>query len=207
MCPRRVLVVGTHNPKKGQELAALLEPLDFGLLTLADFESPLDVVEDGDSFTANSRSKANEQARHLGHWVLGEDSGIVVDALNGAPGIYSARYSGEGATDESNNLHLLEQLGKTQLDHRTAHYVCHMAVADPTGTIRAECEAVCRGRILFAPAGTGGFGYDPLFEVIEYHRTFGQLGPAVKATLSHRARAMQLLVPQLLRIVREGMWD
>jgi XTP/dITP diphosphohydrolase len=91
-------------------------------------------------------------------------------------------------------------------EKRTAHYSCCAALADPTGAVRAESEGICCGRIRETPAGTGGFGYDPLFEVVEYHRTFGEMGGAVKAVLSHRARALQRLVPQLLQIVRQGEW-
>jgi XTP/dITP diphosphohydrolase len=197
-----LLVLGTRNEKKRRELAELLEPLGFQLQTLEQYPDALDVVEDGDSFAANARLKAVEQAKHLGRWVLGEDSGLVVDALGGAPGIYSARFSGPHATDEQNNRRLLEELGKTPLERRTAHYVCHMTLSDPQGQVRAESEESCRGRIRFAPAGSGGFGYDPLFEIPEYHRTFGELGPAVKAALSHRGRAMRRLVPQLRALVQ-----
>src|SRR4029078_1509174 len=117
------------------------------------------------------------------------DSGLAVDALAGAPGIYSARFAGPGASDEANNAKLLAELADTPLERRTAHYVCHVSVADPAGEIRAESHAACHGRICFAPAGSNGFGYDPLFEVAEYHRTFGELGPSVKRALSHRSRA------------------
>jgi XTP/dITP diphosphohydrolase len=137
----------------------------------------------------------------LGHWVLGEDSGLAVDALGGAPGIFSARFSGPEATDQSNNRHLLEQLGKTPLEKRAAHYVCHLTVASPDGKILAEAEARCHGRIRFEPAGSGGFGYDPLFEIVEYHRTFAELGANVKAVLSHRARAVALLLPKLKNLL------
>ena len=103
----------------------------------------------------------------MNQWVLGEDSGIVVDALGGAPGIYSARYSGPGATDQTNNDRLLAELGDTPLERRTAHYVCQMALADRGGTVRATSGGECHGRIRFEPAGSAGFGYDPLFEIIE----------------------------------------
>ena len=96
--------------------------------------------------------------------------------LGSRPGVFSARYSGPDATDESNNRLLLEQLGDTPLEQRTARFVCHIAVADPSGEIQAESDASCRGRILFEPRGDDGFGYDPLFEIVEYHRTFAELG-------------------------------
>ncbi|NIP85974.1 MAG: non-canonical purine NTP pyrophosphatase [Planctomycetales bacterium] len=200
------IVLGTTNRKKGGELAELLGGLKLEIQTLQAYPEALDVVEDGSSFADNARRKAVQQALHLRRWVLGEDSGIGVDALGGAPGIYSARFAGEAATDEANNQHLLKQLGDTPLEQRTAHYTCHMTLSDPRGQVRAESEAYCRGRILFAPIGTGGFGYDPLFEILEYHRTFGQMGPAAKAALSHRARAARALRPQLRRLIQEGEW-
>ncbi len=196
------LVLGTHNRKKANELRGLLEGCDFQLRGLEEYPSAIVVVEDGDSFAANAAKKASEQARHLGQWVLGEDSGLVVDALEDAPGIFSARFSGPQATDESNNRHLLEQLGALAVNRRTASYVCHLAVADPQGRIRAQSEGRCRGRIAREPAGTSGFGYDPLFEIVEYHRTFAQLGESVKSILSHRARAVRLLLAELRRWAR-----
>ena len=168
--------------------------------------SAIEVEETGDTFAANAALKACGQARRLGRWTLGEDSGLVVDALHGEPGVYSARFSGAGATDESNNRLLLSRLAETPLERRAAHYVCHAVLSDPSGAIRAESEAECHGRIRFAPEGSGGFGYDPLFEVIEYHRTFGELGPVVKACLSHRARAIRALIPAILRLVDGENW-
>ena len=192
------IVLGTHNVKKRAELAALLAPIGVQLRTLADFDSPLKVVEDGDTFQANATKKAVQQAQHLDHFVLGEDSGLVVDALAGAPGIYSARFAGEHASDEDNNQHLLSQLADLPIDRRTAHYVCHMTLANPSGSVLIDCEATCRGRIRTHPGGTNGFGYDPLFEVIEYHQTFGELGPTIKSVISHRAKAMRQFVVELL---------
>ncbi|RIK80152.1 MAG: non-canonical purine NTP pyrophosphatase, RdgB/HAM1 family [Planctomycetota bacterium] len=204
--PNRRLIIGTTNAAKGRELAELLAPYHFQVLTLKDVANPIDVVEDGDTFAANARKKASTQAQHLKSWVLADDSGLEVDALGGRPGVYSARFAGESATDEENNRKLLAEMGDLPLERRTARYVCHVALADPRGTIRAEAHDVCGGRIAFEPAGTNGFGYDPLFEVVEYHRTFGQLGPQVKAALSHRARAMRAIVPALLRLSRAEPW-
>ncbi len=203
----RLLVLGTHNRKKAEELTTLLSPHGFELKTLADFPNALEVVEDGDSFTANARLKASQQAVHLQHWVLGEDSGLSVDALEGGPGIYSARFAGEDATDADNNRLLLERLAETPLEKRTAFYTCHCSLSDPHGEILIDCEDCCRGRILFAATGSGGFGYDPLFEIPEYHQTFGMLGESVKAVLSHRSRAIRKLVPLLLRLVGDGRWE
>ena len=194
------LVLGTNNRKKCLELVELLAPLGLELKTLADFPQAITVEETGDTFAANARLKAAEQAVHLNKWVLGEDSGLAVDALDGRPGIYSARYAGPQATDEANNQLLLAELAGTPLQRRTAHYVCHVAVSDSAGTIVARSEAYCRGRIRLEPAGSAGFGYDPLFEIVEYHRTFAQLGQAVKRVLSHRARAVRQLVDMLAAV-------
>jgi len=115
-------------------------------------------------------------------------------------------HSGPSATDERNNRLLLEKLASVPLEKRTAYYTCYAALSDPQGDVRANSEGTCRGRILNEPAGCGGFGYDPLFEVIECHRTFGELAPAVKAVLSHRSRAIRLLVPQLISLLQSGAW-
>ncbi|MDR2756507.1 MAG: non-canonical purine NTP pyrophosphatase [Planctomycetaceae bacterium] len=220
------IVLGTNNRKKGTELAELLAPFDIEVRILADFKNKIDVVEDGTTFLENARKKASEQARFLNTWVIGEDSGLSVDVLGGAPGVYSARYavlseklgkesekekSGKietfteqlNASDEDNNQVLLEKLGNTPLEKRTAHYTCAAAFADPSGNIQNEYEQYCRGRILFEPTGTNGFGYDPLFEITEYHRTFGELQPAIKQVISHRARTMRLLIPDIIRIASE----
>jgi len=194
------LVIGTHNRKKGLELAEMLAPWGFRVTTLEDVPGAIEVVEDGDSFAANAVLKAAEQAKHLDRWVLADDSGLEVDALGGAPGIYSSRFAGPNATDADNNRHLMEKLGDLPLERRTARYVCHVAVADPSGTLRAESHDTCRGRIRFEPAGTNGFGYDPYFEVVEYHRTFGEFGPTVKRALSHRSRALRAILPQLVAL-------
>ena len=200
------LLIGTTNLAKGRELAELLQPHGFHIRTLQDVPNPIDVVEDGETFAANAQKKAIELAQHLDCWVLADDSGLEVDALQGAPGIYSARFAGEDATDQLNNTKLLADLADTPAERRSANYYCHVAVADPRGQIRAESSAICRGRIRTQPSGTNGFGYDPLFEVLEYHRTFGELGARVKAALSHRARAMRAIVPQLAALAASGTW-
>lgn len=200
------LVLATRNRKKLQELQELLALPELELATLDAFPEALEVDETGDSFAANARLKATLQARHLRQWTLGEDSGLSVDALGGEPGAYSARYAGLKATDEANNRLLLERLAGVPLPRRTAFYTCHAVVADPEGTVRAEAVGICRGRIRTEPAGHGGFGYDPLFEIVEYHRTFGELAPAVKRAISHRARAIRQLKPLLERWLREGVW-
>ncbi len=198
-CP--VLVFGTGNRKKAGELADLLAPSGIRLKTLADFDSPLEIEESGQSFRENAELKATQQARHLKQWVLADDSGLVVDALKGAPGVYSARFAGPNATDADNRRKLLAELANVDPPRRTAHFVCQLALADPSGTLRAEATGKCHGRIRTEEAGTEGFGYDPLFEVVEYHRTFGQLSAVTKAVLSHRARAMHAILPELVRLL------
>ena len=195
-----LLVLGTHNMKKRLELEELLAPHGFQLKTLADFENSIEVEETGTTFQENAALKACEQAINLNSWVMGEDSGISVVALDGRPGVYSARYSGEDATDEKNNAKLLAELDGVPLEKRTAYYTCHMAISNPQGEIVASCEARCYGRILFEEDGENGFGYDPLFEIPEYHQTFGKLNAAVKRTLSHRSRAMRQMLPMLLNL-------
>lgn len=202
------LVLGTRNQKKRRELEDLVGPFGFELLTLDECDGAVEVEETGATFAENAALKASQQARALGQWVLGEDSGLAVDALDGAPGIYSARYAGATGpeADEANNSKLLEALCDVPDARRGAIYVCHMALSDPQGVIRISCEATCRGRIAHERRGTGGFGYDPLFIIPEYHATFGELGPAVKKALSHRSRATQLFLPQLLKLATPHTW-
>ena len=206
MASAPLLVLGTGNRKKGQELFRLLAPLGLRIETLADYPTALAVEETGDTFGSNAALKATVQSRHLDRWVLGEDSGLAVDALDGRPGVYSARFAGPGATDEANNQRLLDELAGVPIERRAAHYVCHLALSDPTGHFRASCEAYCRGRIVDEPAGSAGFGYDPLFEIVEYHRTFGQLGGTVKAMLSHRSRAVEHFLPLAFQLLASRQW-
>jgi XTP/dITP diphosphohydrolase len=201
------LLIGTTNVAKGRELVELLAPHGFVVRTLKDLPPQAEVVEDGDMFAANARKKASEYAQRLGTWVLADDSGLEVAALDGRPGVYSARYAGEDATDAANNAKLLEELADLPAAKRGARYYCHVAVADPRGEIRAESYDICGGRIRTVGAGSGGFGYDPLFEIVELHRTFGELGPHVKAALSHRGRAMRAIVPKLRALAASGAWD
>jgi XTP/dITP diphosphohydrolase len=196
------LVLGTHNQKKRRELVELLEPWGVRLLTLADFPKAIAVDETGTTFAENAALKATQQALHLERWVLGEDSGLCVTALNGKPGVYSARFSGPQATDATNNALLIQRLQGVPNEHRGAYYVCSAALSDPQGQVRATAEGTCHGRIRTEPSGAGGFGYDPYFEVREYHRTMAELGNVVKTVLSHRARAIRQLLPDLLRCLR-----
>jgi XTP/dITP diphosphohydrolase len=206
MSAKPLLVLGTANRKKGLELADLFAPFGLELKTLADFPHTESVEEDGETFGANAILKASGYAKQIHQWVLADDSGLMVDALRGEPGVFSARYAGPDATDEQNNHLLLDKLATLPIDKRSAQFVCHIALADPQGNVHAESEAACRGRILFKPNGDHGFGYDPLFEIAEYHRTFAELGLTVKACLSHRARAARMVIPQLMAQIESGQW-
>lgn len=198
--PDRTLILASRNRKKAREVTEILDPAGFTVIPVIDFPDVAEVVEDGHTFAENAAKKAREVALQLGRWVIGEDSGLQVDALQGAPGIFSARYSGEGATDERNNQKLIAELQSVPDEKRGAGYVCSVALSDPQGIIRIACEGTCRGRILREPCGQGGFGYDPWFLIPEYHKTFGELTSTVKNRLSHRARAFAKFVPLLTSI-------
>jgi XTP/dITP diphosphohydrolase len=191
------ILLGTNNRKKVIELVNLLEPRGYALCTPADFPDPFEVDETGQTFMENARIKAVAQAKHRGLWAIGEDSGLCVKSLNGRPGIYSARFSGTNATDASNNEMLLSELASIPPKERSAHYVSTIVLADPDGGVHIETCGECHGRILAEPRGTSGFGYDPLFEIIELHRTFAELGLAVKRAISHRARALRAFLKRL----------
>ena len=195
------IVVASLNRSKSLEIEELLAPCGVSVVSVAQFDGVPGVVEDGETFAANAEKKAVQTARHLSMWAIGEDSGLTVDALEGEPGIYSARYGGPHATDEVNNAKLLQALDGVADDKRGARYVCSIAVSDPQGNVRAKAEGTCRGRISCEPHGTNGFGYDPLFLITEYHRTFGELSSVVKQQLSHRARAFRRLIPQLREVL------
>lgn len=194
------LVLGTTNPHKAAELAALLTPIGAKLLTLADLDGGLPIDEQGPTLAHIARHKASLQARHLHRWVLADDTGLFVDALDGAPGIYTARFAGPGADAKANRAKLLASLADVPPPRRTARFVCHLALADPHGTLRAESEGCCHGRIRTAEAGAGGFGYDALFELLEYHRTYAELGEVALSRLAHRARAVERLLAAVGRI-------
>jgi XTP/dITP diphosphohydrolase len=192
-----MLVVGSRNPKKRVEILEILGDPGLDLRDLTGWPDAPEVVEDGTTFEQNARKKAVELALYLKQWVLGEDSGLVVPGLNGRPGVYSARYAGKQGDDEANNDRLLAELGPLPDDRRAAYYVCTAALADPSGDVKAVTEGRCHGVITRERRGTGGFGYDPLFLIPEYHKTFGELSSRVKHALSHRAKALALLRPAL----------
>jgi XTP/dITP diphosphohydrolase len=209
------LVLGSRNRKKCREMAELLlPPWDpaprserLVLRSLDDFPDAPEVVEDADTFAGNARKKASEVAGATSSWVVADDSGLAVDALNGAPGVLSARYAGEPCDDSANNDKLLEVMANVPDDRRGAAFCCALALADPSGAIRLESAGKCRGRLTRQVRGAGGFGYDPLFLIAEYHKTFGELSPLVKHQLSHRARAFGQLRRGVLRMIANGDFD
>jgi XTP/dITP diphosphohydrolase len=196
------LILGTGNPHKVVELREMLPQGLLRLRSLKEVANAIEVDETGDTFGENARLKASEQAKHLGQWVLAEDSGLSVDALGGRPGVLSARYAGKHGDDTANNRLLLQELNSIPSERRGASFTCHIAVADPTGEIVLESQGICRGNIAESASGEAGFGYDPLFTILEYHLTFAQLGSAVKNVLSHRSRALRQLLPSLVDLIR-----
>lgn len=193
----RKLVLGTRNAKKRKEIEEILGRAGIVLEDLSSYPQAPEVEETGTTFEENARKKATELAVALGEWVLGEDSGLVVPALKGAPGVYSARYAGTQGDDEANNRKLLAELKTVPLEKREAYYVCTAALSDPQGKVHAVAEGRCHGVIVSDYRGQGGFGYDPLFLIPEYHQTFGELSARVKHALSHRARALERLLPTI----------
>ena len=184
------LVVATKNKKKLKEIKELLEGFDLKITSLADYPKPPRIIENGKTFKENAVKKAVKIARFTGKLAMGEDSGLCVDVLNGAPGIYSARFSGKEKSDLKNNLKILKLLGSKPLSARKAHYVCAVAIADKEGLVTVV-EGVCNGLIGFELKGGYGFGYDPLFIIPEYRKTFAQLGERIKHKMSHRYIALE----------------
>jgi XTP/dITP diphosphohydrolase len=208
--------VATRSVHKLRELRQLLHPAPVELVTLDDagVAPGHEPVEDGPSFGANARIKARFYARLTGELTMADDSGLEVDALGGGPGIHTRRYSGPGATDERNNAKLLDELAGSPPERRGARYVCVLSLADgrrmavgPRGGIPivAETRGTCRGRIATVPRGTGGFGYDPIFEPATEPpggRTLGQWSAAEKNRISHRAGAARRMADRLAALRR-----
>jgi len=184
------LVVATRNKKKLSEIKEILKGIRLDLLSLENYKDAPRVLENGKSFKENAVKKAVKLARFTGKFCLGEDSGLCVDALGGAPGIYSARFSGSDKSDLKNNLKLLRLLKDLSLTKRKAHYVCAVALADREGLL-GVVEGKCSGLIALSPKGSAGFGYDPLFYIPKYKKTFAQLGEKVKHKMSHRYHALR----------------
>ncbi len=186
------LVVATMNQGKLREIKSLLKDIPLKITSLVDYPEAPDIIENGDSFRANAMIKAQTIAQYTQKLTLGEDSGLEVRALNNAPGIYSARFSGEGATDEKNNLKLIADLQGIPLEQRQARYRCYVIVFEGSQIV-GEADGRCEGLIALTAKGNNGFGYDPYFFLPQYNKTFGELDPQIKATISHRAKAFQTI--------------
>lgn len=188
------LVIASNNMKKRQEIARLFELDKLCILSVEETVS-IDVVEDGDTFASNAQKKAQQFAQANGCAALADDSGLCVDALAGAPGIYSARFAGEACDDAANNSYLLQKLA--DCERRTAFFVCHLCIAWPDSAQVLHAEGRVEGEILRVFEGQKGFGYDPLFYSPELGKTFACATAEEKASISHRGRALRQMLPQL----------
>jgi XTP/dITP diphosphohydrolase len=190
------LLLATRNRNKVVEIQQALEATDWQMVILSDIPNAPDVEEDGATFEQNALKKARSAARVSKLWTLAEDSGLEIDALGGEPGVKSARYAGEGASDADRIRKVLDQLSSVPDERRTARFRCVMCIIDPAGN--ENCfEGRCEGRIAAQPRGSSGFGYDPVFVPDGYDKTFAELGLGVKGKISHRARAMQQVIEYL----------
>ena len=183
------LIVATSNPGKVKEMENYLQGLNWQL-ELKPQE--LEIEETGTTFRENACLKASEVAKALGEWAIADDSGLEIDALNGSPGVYSARY---GKTNDDCIKRVLQELENEK--NRQAQFVCIIAISDPQGEIVLTAEGICKGEILTELKGEGGFGYDPIFYIPEKKQTFAQMSLAEKQQISHRGKAFQALIPQL----------
>nr|WP_041285382.1 XTP/dITP diphosphatase [Desulfoscipio gibsoniae] len=197
------MILATRNEGKVRELQQLLLGTDFKVESLACYPDVPEVVEDGDTFKANAVKKAREVAVALGRTTLADDSGLVVDYLDGAPGVHSARFAGPGHDDAANNRKLLQLLNDVPQQKRTARFCCVVAVATPDGQV-ATTQGSCEGIIIDEPRGENGFGYDPLFLVPQYGKTFAELDSAIKNAISHRGRALQKVRDILKAAANDG---
>ena len=196
------LLVATHNRGKLANFADMLDDLSIEWLSLDDVGVLQDVEETGSTFRENSVLKARAYARETGLLTLADDSGLEVDALDGAPGVYTARYGGVGLTAVQRYQKLLADIKNIPDPQRTARFRCVIVLAGPDGTILGESEGVCEGRIAQAPAGENGFGYDPVFYLPQFNQTMAQSPAAQKHQISHRGRAVQAILPRLRELLQ-----
>ncbi len=201
------LLIATRNAGKVKELRSLLAGLPVCLRSLQEFACIPEVVETGATFADNAALKAVSYAQATQLLALADDSGLEVEALNGAPGVLSARYAGENATDAERTARLLRQLDSHGNKSRRARFVCAIAIAAQNGNLIYASEGICAGHIAVAPGGTGGFGYDPVFVPDNYDESFASLPPAIKEQISHRARALQAARTFLLDYLRMTKLD
>ena len=196
------LLVATGNQGKLREIRTLLEGSPIDIIGLNQLTDPPDVVEDGVTFSANACKKAREMARFSGLLTLADDSGLVVDALDGAPGVYSARYAGEPGDDAANNAKLLQEMDNVADENRQAAFHCVIALAWPDGRCETYTGQIS-GLIMRGERGTDGFGYDPLFLVPEYGKTTAELSLEIKNRISHRGVALRKVIPLLLELAEQ----
>ena len=196
MTRQHELVLASTNVHKVRELKAMLKRIGVDLLSLIDFPDYKPEPETGSTFEDNAIRKATHAAAKLQRWVLAEDSGLIVPALAGAPGVFSARYAGESATDADNRKKLLDSMQALMEDDRSAYFECCMAFAGPDG-LKKTTRGLCEGSILVREKGGGGFGYDPLFVKHGYSKSFAELEEAVKNRISHRRKALDRMWPAL----------
>lgn len=199
MTPPATILFATKNRGKIREVQEILAGLPVVLATLDQFPDLPDAVEDADTFAGNAERKAMHYARLTGLWTLADDSGLEVDTLGGAPGVYSARYAGRQGDDSANNAKLIAQLASVPLEQRTARFRCAVALAGPEG-ILAVASGTFEGLIVDDPRGSNGFGYDPHFFVPELEMTAAQLSPKQKNRISHRAQALTAIRPNIQRL-------
>ena len=195
------ILAATKNAGKLSEMSGLLEGLPFDLRSLNEFENIIEPEETGATFAENAALKAAHYARQTGLAAVADDSGLEVEALGGAPGVYSARYGGPMASDAERIWKLLREMQDSGSENRSARFVCAMALANAAGEIIFQAEGICRGRIALTPGGQNGFGYDPVFIPEGYAATFGELSGEIKSKLSHRARAIEKII-RFLRDLR-----
>lgn len=191
MNPVRSLLVATRNLGKVREIRQLLADLPLVILSLADFPDVAPVPETGQTFVENASLKAAGHATQTRLLSLADDSGLEVDALGGAPGVFSARYLGEHASDDARISALLSELAATEATKRTARFVSAVAIAEPSGSVLNISQGTCEGRIALKPSGSGGFGYDPIFIPSGYKLTFAKMDAQTKNQISHRAQALK----------------
>lgn len=193
-------MLATKNDGKVREFREILRGLPLKIVSLKEFPDFPETIEDGRTFEENALKKARALAIFTKDIAIADDSGLMVDALNGSPGVFSARYSGEGATDLENNLKLLEELKDTPVSGRGAAFKCAIAVVAPDG-FEEVVTGECRGTIGFEMRGNEGFGYDPLFVPNGFDKTFAELGMGIKNRISHRFRAITAVNPVLIKML------
>jgi XTP/dITP diphosphohydrolase len=198
------LLVATHNRGKLREFSELLPGLKVEWLTLDDVGITADVEETGRTFLENAVLKARAYSAEAELLTLADDSGLVVDALDGAPGVYTARYGGAGLKMEERYRLVLANLRGVAWEYRAAHFRCALALSGVDGRLLGTAEGRCDGQIAWEPAGDQGFGYDPIFYLPDYGLTMGQLSSEIKNQISHRSRALEEMKPLLLRLLADG---